>query len=179
MPLHVLNLKRYWLQESKAIPRLVKISSVHFLAPYQREEKSFLHFLVRKVYILIWNLPGFPFFFLNFTSRFIFANFVYIFWQISCVTEIVVKCSDSNCKQPQKYWKLNLTTRKLLLLLVQSWKNSFEMASRSTLRNTDPKKVSGELFALTYGGLVSTLLKDYENVDDVNKQVGVPPYPRY
>lgn len=45
------------------------------------------------------------------------------------------------------------------------------MASRSTLRNTDPKKVSGELFALTYGGLVSTLLKDYENVDDVNKQV--------
>ena len=51
--------------------------------------------------------------------------------------------------------------------------NFAEMASRSTLRNTDPKKVSGELFALTYGGLVSTLLKDYENVDDVNKQVGV------
>ena len=46
------------------------------------------------------------------------------------------------------------------------------MASRTTLRNTDPKKVSGELFALTYGGLVSTLLRDYENVDDVNKQVG-------
>ena len=46
------------------------------------------------------------------------------------------------------------------------------MASRSTLRNTDPKKVSGELFALTYGGLVSTLLKDFsENVEDVNKQV--------
>ena len=45
------------------------------------------------------------------------------------------------------------------------------MASRSTLRNTDPKKVSGELFALTYGGLVSTLLRDYENVDDVNKQL--------
>ena len=45
------------------------------------------------------------------------------------------------------------------------------MASRSTLRNTDPKKVSGELFILTYGGLVSTLLRDYENVDDVNKQV--------
>ena len=45
------------------------------------------------------------------------------------------------------------------------------MASRSTLRNADPKKVSGELFALTYGGLVSTLLRDYENVDDVNKQV--------
>ena len=47
------------------------------------------------------------------------------------------------------------------------------MASRSTLRNTDPKKVSGELFALTYGGLVSTLLRDYENVDDVNKQVKI------
>ena len=45
------------------------------------------------------------------------------------------------------------------------------MASRSTLRNADPKKVSGELFILTYGGLVSTLLRDYENVDDVNKQV--------
>ena len=45
------------------------------------------------------------------------------------------------------------------------------MASRATLRNTDPKKVSGELFTLTYGGLVSTLLRDYENVDDVNKQV--------
>ena len=42
------------------------------------------------------------------------------------------------------------------------------MASRSALRSTDPKKVSGELFILTYGGLVSTLLKDYENVDDVN-----------
>lgn len=47
------------------------------------------------------------------------------------------------------------------------------MASRSALRSTDPKKVSGELFILTYGGLVSTLLKDYENVDDVNKQVSV------
>lgn len=45
------------------------------------------------------------------------------------------------------------------------------MTSRATLRSTDPKKVSGELFALTYGGLVSTLLKDYENVDDVNKQL--------
>ena len=45
------------------------------------------------------------------------------------------------------------------------------MASRSALRSTDPKKVSGELFILTYGGLVSTLLKDYENVDDVNKQL--------
>ena len=52
------------------------------------------------------------------------------------------------------------------------------MASRSTtLRNTDPKKVSGELFILTYGGLVSTLLRDYENVDDVNKQVSNFHYP--
>ena len=54
------------------------------------------------------------------------------------------------------------------------------MASRSTtLRNTDPKKVSGELFILTYGGLVSTLLRDYENVDDVNKQVSNFHYPVY
>ena len=45
------------------------------------------------------------------------------------------------------------------------------MANRANLRNADPKKVSGELFMLTYGGLVSTLLQDYENVDDVNKQV--------
>ena len=34
----------------------------------------------------------------------------------------------------------------------------------------DPKKVSGELFSLTYGAFVAQILKDYENVDDVNKQ---------
>jgi hypothetical protein len=33
------------------------------------------------------------------------------------------------------------------------------MASRATLRGTDPKKVSGELFALTYGALVAQILK--------------------
>ncbi|XP_040575013.1 trafficking protein particle complex subunit 3 [Lepeophtheirus salmonis] len=37
--------------------------------------------------------------------------------------------------------------------------------------STDPKKVSGELFSLTYGSLVAQILKDYENVDDVNKQL--------
>jgi len=30
---------------------------------------------------------------------------------------------------------------------------------------------NSELFTLTYGALVSQLLKDYENVDDVNKQL--------
>ena len=38
-------------------------------------------------------------------------------------------------------------------------------------RGLDPKKVSGELFSLTYGALVAQILKDYENVDDVNKQL--------
>ncbi len=35
----------------------------------------------------------------------------------------------------------------------------------------DPKRVSGELFNLTYGALVAQILRDYENVDDVNKQL--------
>lgn len=35
----------------------------------------------------------------------------------------------------------------------------------------DPKKVSGELFSLTYGSFVAQILKDYENVGDVNKQL--------
>ena len=39
------------------------------------------------------------------------------------------------------------------------------------MRNVDTKKISGELFALTYGALVAQILKDYENVDDVNKQL--------
>lgn len=43
--------------------------------------------------------------------------------------------------------------------------------SRQGARGVDPKKVSGELFTLTYGSLVSQLLKDYENVEDVNKQL--------
>lgn len=30
---------------------------------------------------------------------------------------------------------------------------------------------SGELFTLTYGSLVAQLLKDYENDDEVNKQL--------
>ena len=36
---------------------------------------------------------------------------------------------------------------------------------------TDTKKVSGELFSLTYGALVSQIVKDYQNVEDVNKQL--------
>ncbi|CAH0393602.1 unnamed protein product [Bemisia tabaci] len=35
----------------------------------------------------------------------------------------------------------------------------------------DQKKVNSELFTLTYGALVSQLMKDYENVDEVNKQL--------
>ena len=31
--------------------------------------------------------------------------------------------------------------------------------------------MSGELFTLTYGALVAQILKDYESVDDVNKQL--------
>jgi len=38
-------------------------------------------------------------------------------------------------------------------------------------RVTDTKKISGELFSLTYGALVAQILKDYENVDEVNKQL--------
>ncbi|KFM63330.1 Trafficking protein particle complex subunit 3, partial [Stegodyphus mimosarum] len=43
--------------------------------------------------------------------------------------------------------------------------------SRQILKVADPKKVSSELFALTYGSLVAQILKDYENDDDVNKQL--------
>ncbi|KAL7294564.1 hypothetical protein TKK_0012090 [Trichogramma kaykai] len=42
--------------------------------------------------------------------------------------------------------------------------------SRNVIK-LDAKKVNSELFTLTYGALVSQLLKDYENVDDVNKQL--------
>ncbi|XP_015906462.1 trafficking protein particle complex subunit 3 [Parasteatoda tepidariorum] len=43
--------------------------------------------------------------------------------------------------------------------------------SRQMLKVADPKKVSSELFALTYGSLISQILKDYESDDDVNKQL--------
>ncbi|XP_014262424.1 trafficking protein particle complex subunit 3 [Cimex lectularius] len=38
-------------------------------------------------------------------------------------------------------------------------------------RRLDPKKVNSELFTLTYGALVSQLMRDYENIEDVNKQL--------
>lgn len=38
-------------------------------------------------------------------------------------------------------------------------------------RATDPRKVSQELFTLTYGALVAQLIKDYEQDDEVNKQL--------
>ena len=43
--------------------------------------------------------------------------------------------------------------------------------SRQGTRVADTKKVSGELFSLTYGALVAQILKDYQNVEDVNKQL--------
>jgi len=43
--------------------------------------------------------------------------------------------------------------------------------SRQTARIADPKKVNSELFTLTYGALVSQLVRDYESVDDVNKHL--------
>ncbi|XP_025097668.1 LOW QUALITY PROTEIN: trafficking protein particle complex subunit 3-like [Pomacea canaliculata] len=43
--------------------------------------------------------------------------------------------------------------------------------SRQAARGGDPRKVNGELFTLTYGALVAQLMKDYENDDEVNKQL--------
>eukprot|EP00092_Neocalanus_flemingeri_P034532 GFUD01037552.1.p1 GENE.GFUD01037552.1~~GFUD01037552.1.p1 ORF type:complete len:180 (+),score=61.60 GFUD01037552.1:39-578(+) len=43
--------------------------------------------------------------------------------------------------------------------------------SRPATRLTDTKKVSGELFSLTYGALVAQIVKDYQSVEDVNKQL--------
>ncbi|CAD7082947.1 unnamed protein product [Hermetia illucens] len=42
--------------------------------------------------------------------------------------------------------------------------------SRQTTR-FDAKKVNSELLTLTYGSFVTQMLRDYENVDDVNKQL--------
>ncbi|KAL5011059.1 hypothetical protein ScPMuIL_013364 [Solemya velum] len=43
--------------------------------------------------------------------------------------------------------------------------------SRQSSRAPDPRKVNGELFTLTYGALVAQLLKDYEDDDEVNRQL--------
>lgn len=43
--------------------------------------------------------------------------------------------------------------------------------SRQSARNVDTRKISYELFTLTYGAFVSQLIKDYENCDEVNKQL--------
>ncbi|EEC18167.1 trafficking protein particle complex subunit, putative [Ixodes scapularis] len=43
--------------------------------------------------------------------------------------------------------------------------------SRQAVRSTDPKRVSSELFTLTYGSLVAQMLKDYESDEEVNKQL--------
>ncbi|EDO30651.1 predicted protein [Nematostella vectensis] len=44
------------------------------------------------------------------------------------------------------------------------------MSRQSSVR-TDAKKVSTELFTLTYGALVAQLVKDYESPEEVNKQL--------
>ncbi|KAL6456941.1 hypothetical protein MHYP_G00339040 [Metynnis hypsauchen] len=43
--------------------------------------------------------------------------------------------------------------------------------SRQSNRSTDSKKMNSELFTLTYGALVTQLCKDYENDEEVNKQL--------
>jgi len=43
--------------------------------------------------------------------------------------------------------------------------------SRQAARGADPRKVSGELFTLTYGSLVAQLMRDYESDEEVNKQL--------
>ena len=43
--------------------------------------------------------------------------------------------------------------------------------SRPNTRLTDSKKVSGELFSLTYGALVAQIVRDYSSVEEVNKQL--------
>uniref|UniRef100_A0A1A8FMR2 Trafficking protein particle complex subunit n=1 Tax=Nothobranchius korthausae TaxID=1143690 RepID=A0A1A8FMR2_9TELE len=43
--------------------------------------------------------------------------------------------------------------------------------SRQSNRTADNKKMNSELFTLTYGALVTQLCKDYENDEEVNKQL--------
>ncbi|XP_008329653.1 trafficking protein particle complex subunit 3 [Cynoglossus semilaevis] len=43
--------------------------------------------------------------------------------------------------------------------------------SRQSNRTADSKKMNSELFTLTYGALVTQLCKDYENDEEVNKQL--------
>ncbi|XP_015750945.1 PREDICTED: trafficking protein particle complex subunit 3-like [Acropora digitifera] len=43
--------------------------------------------------------------------------------------------------------------------------------SRQSAVRADNRKVSAELFVLTYGALVAQLVKDYESDEEVNKQL--------
>ncbi|ESN93863.1 hypothetical protein HELRODRAFT_88048 [Helobdella robusta] len=43
--------------------------------------------------------------------------------------------------------------------------------SRQVARGVDTKKISSELFALTYGSIVAQLVNDYEEDDEINKQL--------
>ena len=44
------------------------------------------------------------------------------------------------------------------------------MSNQGT-KSFESKKIVRELFSLTYGALVSQLIKDFENDEDVNKQL--------
>ncbi|XP_039209266.1 trafficking protein particle complex subunit 3 [Crotalus tigris] len=48
---------------------------------------------------------------------------------------------------------------------------SGKMARQGSRGGGESKKMSSELFTLTYGALVTQLCKDYENDEDVNKQL--------
>ena len=43
--------------------------------------------------------------------------------------------------------------------------------SKQSSRSNDSRKISYELFTLTYGAFVAQLVKDYENCEEVNKQL--------
>jgi len=45
------------------------------------------------------------------------------------------------------------------------------MSRAGAVKPVEAKKVSCDLFTLTYGSLISQLLKDYDNTEDVNKQL--------
>jgi hypothetical protein len=43
--------------------------------------------------------------------------------------------------------------------------------SKQSNKQSDTRKISYEMFTLTYGAFVAQLIKDYENCDEVNKQL--------
>ncbi|CAF5194849.1 unnamed protein product, partial [Rotaria magnacalcarata] len=45
------------------------------------------------------------------------------------------------------------------------------MSRTNPKQNLDTRRVTQELFTLTYGAFVAQILHDYEHVDEVNKQL--------